>query len=179
MRTLALLIGALVLLAGCTGAPAAPVATSTSPIAPPVAKPKDARDVQPCSLLTPTQAAILTLDPSRTKVGSTADLMGCSWPSTQPPISSLAVTVDTNPTRRGLTDTYLKRDDFRTFEPLLIDGFPAVRAERALSNDCTIEVGLSDTQWMRVDANARSETDSCALVKRAISAILTNLPPQR
>jgi len=167
------------MLAGCTGTPTTPGATSTTPVAPPVANPKDARGVQPCALLTPAQAMTLGLDPIRAKAGSTADLVDCSWPSTLLPVSSLAVTVDTNPTRRGLTDTYLKRDTFSIFEPLVVDGYPALRAEVGPSNGCTIEVGLSDTQEIRVDAGARSPADTCGLVKRAISAMLTNLPPQR
>ncbi|MGH3804891.1 MAG: DUF3558 family protein [Pseudonocardiaceae bacterium] len=178
---MALLLVAAAVLAGCTAASgvATPNSPSPGPSAPPVSNPKDTSGFQPCALLTATQAADLGLDQTRAKAGSTADLVDCSWPSTQPPVSSVAMTIDTNPTRGGLADTYLKRNDFKLFEPLLIDGYPAVRAERVLSNDCTIEVGLSDTQEVRVDANALSPTDACALVKRAISVMLTNLPPQR
>lgn len=167
-------------LAGCTTTSG--VATSSSPnpeqSAPPVSKPKDARAVPPCTLLTPTQAMGLGLDSARAKADALADLVDCSWPSTQSPISSLAVTIDTNPARQGLTNQYFKRRTFPIFEPLVVDGYPAVRAEVGPSHDCTIFVGLSEVQAMFVTAHARSQAETCALVKRAISAMLTNLPPQ-
>jgi len=42
-------------------------------------------------------------------------------------------------------------------------------------------VGLSDTQVLdvRTGAPALRGQDSCSITKRAISAMLTNLPPQR
>ncbi len=177
MRAFALLLVAAAALAGCTSTSG--VAAPSSPSPPPVSNPKDARGVQPCTLLTAAQASSLGLDPTRAEAGATADLVDCFWPSTQLPVTSVAVTIDTNPTRRGLTDTYLKRDTFRIFEPLVVDGYPAVRAEIEPSNDCTIYLGLSETQDIRVDVGARSPTDACGLVKRAIAAMLTHLPPQR
>lgn len=178
MRALCALLATCTVLVACTRAPAEP-APSTQQIAPAVPNPKDAKGVAPCSLLNVAQADALGLDLNLANAGTTADLVDCRWPSVRQPISSLSVTVDTNPTRRGLTDTYLKRGDFRIFEPLLVEGYPAVRAEFGPTNDCTIEVGLSDTQDMFVTAHARSPTDSCGLVKQAIAAMLTNLPLQR
>jgi hypothetical protein len=168
------------LLAGCTTVSGAPGSSpTTADAAPLVSNPKDARGITPCALLTMPQATALALDPTRAKAGSTADLMDCNWPSEKPEVSSVAVTVDTNPGRQGLTDTYLKRNDFKMFEPLVVEGYPAVHAERVIGDDCTIYVGLSDTQRIRVDVNAGSPTDTCGLAKRVIAAVLANLPPQK
>lgn len=178
MRTLTLLAAAM-LLAGCASTTGTSAPTEVPAVAPTVADPKDARGIEPCALLTSAQAVSLGLDPARAEAGATADLVDCIWWAVQPPVISVAVSIDTNPTRRGLTDTYLKRSTFQIFEPLVVDGYPAVRAEVGLSVDCTIYLGLSDTQDLRVDVGARSPADTCGLVKRAISAMLTNIPPQR
>ena len=182
MRTFPLVVAlAAAVLAGCTATPddATPSPPSTGQSVTPVSNPKDARGVEPRALLTAAQATTLGLDPARAKPGFTADLIDCRWPAAQPPVISVSVTVDTNPTRGGLTDTYLKRSTFPIFEPLVVEGYPAVRAEYGPSDGCTIYVGLSEHQDIRVSAGARSPTDTCALVKRAIAAMLTNLPPQR
>ncbi|MGI8797953.1 MAG: DUF3558 domain-containing protein [Pseudonocardia sp.] len=172
-------LAGLVMLVGCTGGSVGPASTSQA-LAPPVAQPKEARGVDPCTLLTAAQLDTLGLDPTRVQRDDSAGLVGCRWPSKVFGFS-VSSTLDTEPTRKGLTSLYSRRAGYPLFEPLQIDGYPAVHAELVISEDCTIYVGLSDTQVLdvRTGAPALRGQDSCSITKRAISAMLTNLPPQR
>lgn len=174
-RLLAPALAAGLLLAGCTGGAVDPAQPSPA-LAPPVAHPKDARGVDPCRLLTAPQLDALGLTGGRREDSS--GLVACGW-NAKDHLYGVGNTIDTEPGRQGLTGTYSRRSGYALFEPLEIDGYPAVRAELVDTGDCTIYLGLSDTQVVDVSTISSGLKDTCSITKRAISAMLTNLPSQR
>jgi hypothetical protein len=89
------------------------------------------------------------------------------------------VTIDIT---RGLDHLYSKHAEspYKRFEPTRVDGYPAVRADVVENGlDCTIYVGLAETQTMWVMGTDQQGGDSCAITRPVLSAILANLPPLR
>ncbi len=177
-----------VVLAGCAGAPAAPASTPVvlpsgvvaSQVFPPPELARNTQGVDACSLLSVEQVRQFGLDPARTEPFPPGLLPGCFWRAADF-VSGISVTIDST---TGLDNLYRGHalSSLALFEPLVVDGYPAVRAQQSLgSNDCTIYVGLAETQvmWVTGGANTSKRTDTCPFAKRAISVMLSNLPPLR
>ncbi|MGH3978252.1 MAG: DUF3558 domain-containing protein [Pseudonocardiaceae bacterium] len=169
-----------VMLAGCTsteaGQPSPASGGSAERLAPTVANPVDARDVPPCEVLTPVQITALGADPATERETSSSGLTTCRWVAEE---FSVGLTLDPErPEVGGLNDTYLKRDEFVLFEPLEVAGHPAVHAERFETDDCTLYVGLADTQAMLVSTYPDlGFADACTVSRNAAASVISNLPP--
>ncbi|MGH3978251.1 MAG: DUF3558 domain-containing protein [Pseudonocardiaceae bacterium] len=180
VRLVAASVLGVVMLAGCTsteaGQPRPASGGSAERLAPTVASPKDARDVPPCEVLTPEQITALGADPATERETSSSGLTTCSWIAED---FRIDVTLDaTRPEAGGLNDTYLKRDEFVVFESLEVAGHPVVRAERIETDDCTLYVGLADTQAMLVSTRPDPGlTDPCNLSQETATKVISNLPP--
>ncbi len=162
------------------GAPAPlPAGVSREQVVPANGLAKDARGMQPCDLITANQASRLGIDISTAKP-SPPDVNppGCSWNS---PNFSFGVGVVVDPAK-GLSNLYGSHalTPFKQFEPMRLDGYPAVRADVVEDGlDCTIYVGLAENQAMWVMGTDQQGGDSCAVTRPVITAVLANLPPLR
>ena len=130
-------------------------------------------------MLTDGQLTGLELDPSTAVPGALTTLDGCEW-SGRNGSYGLILTIDVLAERGGLENLYLKKKGYSVFEPMVVDGYPAVRAELGTTDSCTIALGLSDTQLIAFRAGPPRPglEDTCAAARQALSAALTNIPPQ-
>jgi hypothetical protein len=129
-------------------------------------------------LITADQARGLGIDVTTAKPSPPGVIPGCRWNATDFTFG-VGVNVDTT---RGLANLYLGHagTPFSRFEPMLVDGYPAVRAEQTdVELDCTIYVGLAENQAMWVRGTDQEGGDSCAITRLVITAMLANLPPLR
>lgn len=161
-----------------TGVPQPPVEQRVSPS---VSMPKDARGLEQCDSLTAEQVRALGGDPARTEFRE--DEFGggpsCTWYAPDDRWG-MSIGLITDPAVRGLETTYLnhQRGMFAVFEPFALDNHPAVRAQQDTSPNCSIALGIADTQFASINATQRGESiDTCELAKRAGLALLSNLPP--
>jgi hypothetical protein len=155
-----------------------PVGVSRDQVVPAEGVAKDVRGTPPCELITAEQAERLGIDSATAESDPPGTISGCRWSSLDRTFG-VGVTVDT---ARGLTNLYRghARVPYKTFEPMRVDGFPAVRADVVEDGlDCTIYVGLAETQTMWVRGTQRQGGDSCAIARPVISAILATIPPLR
>jgi Protein of unknown function (DUF3558) len=196
----ALLIGVVImaLASGCTrteaGQPSpggsdsptasTPAQPSTSQLAaPPVSNPKDARDIAVCDALKPEQISQLGLNPDsrREEPMPQPFRKGCAWTA---PDGSWAVGLAFDTTRQGLSETYLRRDNYQHFQPRAIDGYPAVDAQTSFSaEDCYTYVGIADTQQLYINVDNRPALADgplkppCERADEIVKMIIGNLPP--
>ncbi len=164
---------------GDAGPSSLPPGVSSAQVLPPPGLAKDARGVVPCQLLTKDQARRLGIELSSAEPFEPGLIPGCSWRPLSPESGkTISVTIDTTV---GLVNLYKGQlsTPYKIFEPLQIDGYPAVRAEQvAQTRDCTVYVGLAENQAMWVRASSfEAGADNCPRSREAISAILGNLPP--
>lgn len=166
---------------GCSGpATGTAVTTPLAPrLSPAVAVSRDVSGIPACEVLTASQLTGLELDPSTQVPGALATLDGCRWDGRNGSYG-LSLTIDTSAERGGLENLYVKKMGYSVFEPMVIDGYPAVRAELGTTDSCTIALGLSDTQLIAFQAGPPRPglEDTCAAARQALSAALTNIPPQ-
>jgi len=176
---------------GCTGpGPGQPVPTdgtatttaatssSASNAAPRVNNPKDARNVAACDALAAQQITQLGLNPdSRREVSLPAPFSkGCAWTATD---SSWGVGFGFDTTRHGLSETYLRRNNYQHFEPREIDGYPAVDAQTSFNaEDCYTFVGIADSQQLNINVdNRQADKPACERLDEIVKMIIGNLPP--
>lgn len=189
---LAAAVCGILVLAGCsttvTGEPVPGGSTSVSPssqapprLAPPVHLPLDARGVKVCDLLTPSQLAELSLDPTTAESKTAGASDNCTWKYKDDPGNVAGVQLSTHPTLPALDGVYLVRATFAIFEPLEISGHPAVHADRNTDSGCSIYTGVADYQAIATlaDSIGRPRPDACAPSRRMAEMILSNLPPLR
>ena len=159
----------------------APPAQAPPRLAPAVRTPLDARGFKVCDLLTPSQLAELSLDPTTAESKTVGISDNCTWKYTNDPGNVGGVQLSTHPTLPALDGIYLVRDTFAIFEPLEISGHPAVHADRNAGSGCSIYTGIADYQAIAIlaDSIGRPRIDACAPSRRMAEMILSNLPPLR
>ncbi|WP_154667127.1 DUF3558 domain-containing protein [Pseudonocardia asaccharolytica] len=185
-------------LAGCAapasadrGAPAPPAAASPAPAsapsaarsgdeAPRVPRPKDARGIGTCELLTPAQLTALGLRPETAESKAVGTGRLCTWRSTtvgEPAGITIADDIEV----RGLEHIYRLRDTFAVFESREVAGHPAVRADGNADGRCSLYVAVAEYQLLSADGNlaGRPLPDPCERSRRMVEAVLSNLPPLR
>lgn len=106
------------------------------------------------------------------------DVQECSW--TNPADEQLAMSVDAD--RDLLADTYRTRLS-RTFVPVTVAGYPAVRQRMSDDdNTCTVTTGLGPRQALETEWSglmSRQTSDPCAHAEQAIALVIRKLPPQK
>lgn len=188
-------LGAVVLvLAGCAGpvagvpapagAPPAPAAPFTpGPGVPRVARPRDARHIAACDLLTPAQLEGFGVDLATARSSEQNTGLRCEWRARNKLVRFEAVVAaGLGPSGfiPGLSQLYFQRDTYDIFEPGELDGFPIVHADRDVNSDCTIYVGNADDQVVYTAAgSATGDPKRCDIARAMASALLSNLPPLR
>jgi hypothetical protein len=180
------------MLAGCgttmagIPAPVSPAGTASAayevgPGVPRVARPRDARGVAPCDLLTVAQLEAVGIDPATAKIEQQNTAFRCVWRSRD----KLGVfEADNNSEARpngyiaGLSGLYAVGETFEIFEPGELDGFPIVHADRNVGSDCTIYVGVADDQLLWTAAGyVKGPQKRCDLALAMASSMISNLPP--
>ena len=157
--------------------------SSSSQLAPPVNNPKDAKNVAACDALTAQQIAQLGLNPDSRREQKLAEPFstGCAWTA---PDFGWDVGFGFDTTRQGLSETYLRRNNYRHFEPRMIGDYPAVDAQTSFDpEDCYTYVGIADTQQLFINVVnsprlAKSPLrPACERVDEIVTMIIGNLPP--
>ncbi|MFB9431740.1 DUF3558 domain-containing protein [Streptoalloteichus tenebrarius] len=147
-------------------------------LAPRVANPKKLRGQDACQLLTPQQQAELTFTQPGTKGGTAFGEEECRWSN-----DNLRIRLATDTKRRGLDETYLRKEKLRDFTPSTVAGYPAVRTDR---NDklksCRVDLGVADDQvlYITFDRNSPNNPeyeDPCGFAEKVGKMVLDNLPP--
>ncbi len=168
---------------GSTPSASAPPTTSLQLAAPPVANRKDARNVAACDALKPEQIAQLGLNPDsrRDQLLPQPFSKGCAWTA---PDSSWGVGFGFDTARQGLSETYLRRNNYQHFQPREIGGYPAVDAQTSFnSEDCYTFVGIADTQQLYINVDNRPPLaqaplpPACDRLDEIVKMIIGNLPP--
>ncbi|HEY8372688.1 MAG TPA: DUF3558 domain-containing protein [Pseudonocardiaceae bacterium] len=155
---------------------AATSSAAASQAAPSVTDPKDAGGLAPCDLLKPDRAIAIGLEPEGTEVEPTGRFAPCNWRTSD---RAFAVDVSADTTWEGMDELYDRQDMYAEFEPLEIDGYPAVRV--GLYSDpaqCEMFVGIAETQAILVQGTrGPGQTfDTCAKVREVAQAVLASLP---
>lgn len=143
-----------------------------------VTDPRDLTGVQDaCTLLNPEQ---------RTRVGagdaefttttneygnSTCEIFGDAF--------NAAVDIDTS--HGGMTNLNSKKDNFDSFTPTEVSGYPAAELN-AESTACKVSVGVADDQSIEVDFSKNSGgspemNDPCGYASKIVVEALRNIPP--
>jgi hypothetical protein len=167
--------------AGSAAADSAAAPYEVGPGVPRVARPRDARGIGPCELLTVAQLEAVGIDPATARTSQQNTAYRCSWRSRD----KLGVfEADNNAEARpngylaGLSGLYAVRETFAIFEPGELDGFPIVHADRNVGSDCTIYVGVADDQMLWTAAGfVKGPVKRCDLALKLASSMLSNLPP--
>lgn len=147
-----------------------------------VPRPKDLRGIPVCDLLDDAQLADLGLRPdSAAKAQASTVAVECQWTWLDDPLnyaSAGAATDQQNPVLPGL---YVRREVLAIFEPLVIAGYPGVRANLNHDGSCEIGIATADDQMLSLSDNAagRPMADPCARPRRMAELILPTLPPRR
>nr|BFF02101.1 hypothetical protein GCM10020241_37760 [Streptoalloteichus tenebrarius] len=151
-------------------------------MAPRVTNPKNLRGQEACQLLTPQQQKELTFtQPGRQGISEFGE-SECEWKNDK---LGIFLTLDTK--RRGLEETYLRKERFPDFTPSTVAGHPAVRSDR---NDnlksCRVSLGVADDQVLYIDFDRNSAgrsnpeySDPCGFAEKVGKMVLDNLPPAR
>jgi Protein of unknown function (DUF3558) len=156
--------------------------TTTARPAPAVSNPKDARNIAACDALKPEQVAQLGLNPgSRHEFPLPQPFArGCSWDAAD---SSWGLGFGFDTTRQGLSETYLRRDNYQHFQPRQLGGYPAVDAQTSFNpQDCYTFVGIADTQQLNINVDNRptggqTVKPACERLDEIATMIIGNLPP--
>ncbi|GGM59191.1 hypothetical protein GCM10012275_32990 [Longimycelium tulufanense] len=157
--------------------------SAANPDVPRVPKPLDTSKFQqvPCSVLTPSQRQFLKIGKEPNRFDS--DLgPGCEWRDTSGP-SKMSFSARLVVKGDGLAGLYSRRDTYKIFEPLEVDGYPAavvmaVRDQRS-EGVCVISVGVTDKLVfdvdMQLDDESPSYNDPCGQTKLVAGEILKTL----
>lgn len=136
---------------------------------------------EPCGVLGQPQLVDLSITQPGvpTTTGAVAENVGpsCTWQN-----SELANTIGVGfltGNEKGLSDTYRGRDEFEYFEPIMVEGYPAVFAgdpDLRSSGTCVLVVGISDS--LAIDATQQGDLDaqgSCDRAEQVATAALETL----
>lgn len=142
-------------------------------------RPKDARGVAPCDLLTDAQLGELSLLADTAEEYSGPATRSCSWLSAVDDTNPAGLELATDTAIAALDTIYISRDLLVNFTELEISGHPAVRADYNPDGSCTIYTAIADHQAVSTEGNGagRPQPDPCALSVRMAELILSNLPP--
>ena len=186
-----LLLAAGMLSAGCVSArtgTAEPAMVPTTPapptaLAPKVPKQLDASHLvnSPCDALTASQLS--GLDPTLGSVSGTnaSDPLGaaCGWSS---PDLSQAINISfATAAPDGLDQIYSEHPYMAYWQPMVIDGYPAVAASQydaRPDGSCVVNAGVNDHLYFFAEFmtfNTTQQPESCALAARAAGDVITNL----
>jgi hypothetical protein len=186
-----LLLAAGMLGAGCVStrvgsaepAMAPPAPTPSATLAPRVPKQLDAGHLvnSPCDALTAGQ--LNGLDPALGSVVGTnaSDPLGaaCGWSS---PDLSQAVNISfATAAPDGLDQIYSEHPYMAYWQPMVIDGYPAVAASQydaRPDGSCVVNAGLNDHLYFFAEFmtfNPAQQSRSCALAAQAAGDVITNL----
>ncbi|MGO1053703.1 DUF3558 domain-containing protein [Crossiella sp. CA198] len=162
-----------------TSAPPAPATP------PPVGRPKQLREVPPCSLLTKAQQTELGIDTDEFESNYPVENSGrCSWLGFDKGKVALA---DLRVTKRykdaGLDQLYRRRSEFPAFTSATVDGYPAVRTKDD-KDSCMLHVGVGDEQsfevnLLAVDLAKPLYPNACEYAEAIARAVLRNIPEAR
>ncbi|WP_336160416.1 DUF3558 domain-containing protein [Amycolatopsis sp. VC5-11] len=176
--SIAALFGSVLVLAGCSAAPAPLSESSAPPEVPQVPHPLNVRKYEqdPCALL-PQAAEVFGAVRNRKITGNVAPV--CSWNDREN--SSLAVGLV--PGQGGLATVYGNRSSTGYFEPApSIDGYPAVYTnvlDNRSDGGCQVAVGVrSDetfTSSVILFPRSPSYADPCAVALKAATAVVATL----
>jgi len=151
-------------------------ATPSGRLSPPIENPKDLQGIDPCELLTSDQKAELGL--TKPVVSDTSP-----WGEQTCGLAGSVVALGFSPNTTlgdGLDQAYRAKNNFESFEPSEVDGYPAVRVDFA-TQSCGLIVGVSDEQTLnmeltRVSSKAPGKGDPCGFAESVMGDVLKNLP---
>ncbi|MCA1190233.1 MULTISPECIES: DUF3558 domain-containing protein [unclassified Saccharopolyspora] len=142
-----------------------------------VTDPRDLTGVQDaCTLLNPEQRTRLGAGDAEFTTttneygNSTCEIFGDAF--------NAAVDIDTN--HGGITNLNSKKDNFDSFTPTEVAGYPAAELN-AESTACKVSVGIADDQSIEVDFSKNSGgspemNDPCGYAKTITNELLVNIP---
>jgi Protein of unknown function (DUF3558) len=180
---------AMALLAGCSGTgagSAVPPANSSivpkerqqlSP--PPVERPRDVQAYgnRPCDVFTTAQLNRFGFDlpPDRTNI-SPSGHKTCAWIDSG---HNGELVVGIYPDWDVLERTYANKAALKFFEPMQIDGVPAVVYQFGVKSHCEVTIGLAERQGLDVSFTDLSTPyeDPCGAARAAAEVAVGNLPP--
>jgi hypothetical protein len=179
MRTLAVLVAAGALAAGCSGGGAD---QPTSPI-PTVQKPRDVAAVagKPCDLLSTEQAKQFGLDRPPRQMPGVMGQVDCEWRSSQ---ADVWVYISTSPRKSTLEEVYDRRGSLPFFELTDLAGYPATasRSDPKLPV-CDVDLKTAEGQSLTVSYDStklnKLPQRGCVVGKEVALAVLKNLPAKR
>lgn len=156
----------------------APVSPSTSQnyvhTVPDIDRPKESRGIRACAVISSSQFTALGLAPTTASDESNENASACHWTSNDDSFdASVALS-----TIRDLRLFYQMRETFRTFDPEIVAGYPAVRTSPAGGGSCTILVGNANDQSFSIQAGGLSGPmrDWCSIAREVAAAVLMSLP---
>ncbi|MCP2262661.1 Protein of unknown function (DUF3558) [Streptoalloteichus tenebrarius] len=155
-----------------------PSARTGPSLAPRVSNPKNLRGQDACQLLTPQQQAELTFTKPGEKGTSAFGESECRWSN-----GNLRIYLALDTKRRGLEETYLRKERFPDFTPSTVAGYPAVRTGlNDKLKSCRVDLGVADDQvlYITFDRNSRNNPeyeDPCGFAEKVGKMVLDNLPP--
>nr|BFF02103.1 DUF3558 domain-containing protein [Streptoalloteichus tenebrarius] len=158
-----------------------PSAGAGPSLAPRVANPKNLRGQDACQLLTPQQQAELTFTKPGEKGTSIFGESECDWSN-----DNLRIYLALDTKRRGLEETYLRKERFPDFTPSTVAGYPAVRTGLNVRlKSCRVDLGVADDQVLYISFSHHSAgrnpeyEDPCGFAEKVGKMVLDNLPPTR
>lgn len=150
--------------------------------APPVENPLDPELLlsEPCDLLTESQRDELGITDGTQSTGSISDEEVCSWKQEAESANNIYISALPD-TPDGLSTIYANRESGDHFEPVTIDGYPAVFAAKqgtASDDMCKLFVGITDETVASVDSSFLKPQDSedlCEYAHDAAEAMIDTL----
>lgn len=141
-----------------------------------VTAPKDAGGIGPCDLLTEDQLIDFGLDPRTARTDPTLYGSVCQV-QYRDGSTSAGIGLSTDPRASKLPDLYRLRDNYGKFEILQVAGHPALRADRAPTGQCALNLAIADDQIavLNVYTDGRLLPDPCAPARRMAELIISNL----
>ena len=185
MRSLPLLVVAVALAAGCgasgagIGEPVDRLTAAPSRLAPPSNLPPldlTAAGNAPCSLMTETIRDEFGLVGRGIEDQNGVTGPDCSF--TENPITDPVIVVGINTKSQDLEGLYARRENFTSFEPLTVLGYPALALQQD-AGGCGVVVGVAEDELTSVDVRAGSSPSTarsvCDLAISLSSAIIADL----
>ncbi|MDQ0378266.1 DUF3558 domain-containing protein [Amycolatopsis thermophila] len=173
------------LLTGCSsGADTGNAPTSTAPAVDPalrVPAPLPAGPIvsDPCSALSPAQTAEIGLA-SPGELYPSPGGQGCRWQSQAHDANKIFI-APLGDQQTGLTGVYANRAQDEYFEPVTVEGYPAVFAANADlrgSGTCALWVGVTDQLVVNINSSildGPNATDPCPVVQKVAAAMVQRL----
>ncbi|MGW0517019.1 DUF3558 domain-containing protein [Crossiella sp. NPDC003009] len=170
-----------------TSAPPSTTRPTAPSAAPTVTKPKQLMALldNPCGLLTTEQRTGLGVSTDGKPGGNAeAGTAACTWSNfDQRPGMAASITARLETRRSGLDQVYRRSVEFKAFEPITVDSYPAVRVQ----NDefrCHLWIGAAEDQSIELSFSSVLGTDPkhsppCGFAEKVAAAMLANIPGAR